>query len=49
MRRPRRPPNEHLLGAGVWQRVLCLGAVVTVVALGAGRWADRVGPGAPGR
>ncbi|GAA2740773.1 cation-transporting P-type ATPase [Kitasatospora cinereorecta] len=43
MRRPPRPPNEHVLGAGVWQRVLCLGGVVTVVALGAGRWADGAG------
>ncbi|MER7751931.1 cation-transporting P-type ATPase [Kitasatospora sp. NPDC097643] len=43
MQRPPRPPNEHVLGAGVWQRVLCLGAVVTLVALGAGRWAHWAG------
>ncbi|MEU9048193.1 MULTISPECIES: cation-transporting P-type ATPase [unclassified Kitasatospora] len=43
MRRPPRPPDEHVLGAGVWQRVLLLGAVVTLVALGAGLWAERAG------
>ncbi|WP_457030772.1 cation-translocating P-type ATPase [Kitasatospora sp. P5_F3] len=43
MRRPPRPPDEHVLGAGLWQRVLRLGVVVTVVALGAGLWAEGAG------
>ncbi|WP_354637174.1 cation-translocating P-type ATPase [Kitasatospora camelliae] len=43
MRRPPRPPDEHVLGAGLWQGVLRLGVVVTVVALGAGLWAEWAG------
>ncbi|BFV55406.1 HAD-IC family P-type ATPase [Kitasatospora sp. CMC57] len=43
MRRPPRPPDEHVLGAGLWQRVLRLGVVVTAVALGAGLWAEGAG------
>ncbi|MFI8458585.1 cation-translocating P-type ATPase [Kitasatospora sp. NPDC085464] len=43
MRRPPRPPNEHVLGAGLWQRVLRLGVVITLIALGAGLWAERAG------
>ncbi|MFD8703415.1 cation-translocating P-type ATPase [Kitasatospora sp. NPDC059648] len=35
MERPPRPPGQHILGAGVWQRVLLLGLVVAASALGA--------------
>lgn len=40
VRRPR-PPKEHVLGAGLWHRVLTLGCLITVVALGAAAWARR--------
>ncbi|WP_313896498.1 HAD-IC family P-type ATPase [Streptomyces sp. GC420] len=43
MNRPPRPPQEHVLGAGLWNRVLALGALVTAVSLVAGVWADRRG------
>ncbi|MFI8363934.1 cation-translocating P-type ATPase [Streptomyces sp. NPDC085612] len=36
MRRPPRPPGQHILAAGVWQRLLVLAAVVTTFSLGAG-------------
>lgn len=36
MRRPARPPDQHILGGGAWQRLLVLAAVVTAVSLGAG-------------
>ncbi|MFD7611641.1 cation-translocating P-type ATPase [Streptomyces sp. NPDC059828] len=36
MRRPPRPPHQHVLGHGLWQRVLFLGMVVTVSCLAAG-------------
>ncbi|WP_086830433.1 cation-translocating P-type ATPase [Streptomyces sp. NRRL B-24572] len=36
MRRPPRPPDQHILGGGAWQRLLVLAAVVTAVSLGAG-------------
>ncbi|MFE5587074.1 HAD-IC family P-type ATPase, partial [Kitasatospora sp. NPDC056531] len=39
MARPPRPPHQHILGSGVWQRVLLLGLVVAAVALGAAIWA----------
>ncbi|MEU9076978.1 cation-translocating P-type ATPase [Kitasatospora sp. NPDC048538] len=39
MSRPPRPPHQHILGAGVWQRVLLLGLVVAAAALGAAVWA----------
>ncbi|MQS17132.1 HAD-IC family P-type ATPase [Streptomyces kaniharaensis] len=39
MARPPRPPHQHILGSGVWQRVLLLGLVVAAVALGAALWA----------
>ncbi|WP_306326916.1 HAD-IC family P-type ATPase [Streptomyces venezuelae] len=35
MRRPPRPPEQHILGAGAWQRLLLLAAVVTAATLGA--------------
>ncbi|MFJ9770601.1 HAD-IC family P-type ATPase [Kitasatospora sp. NPDC101157] len=39
MTRPPRPPHQHILGSGVWQRVLLLGLVVAAASLGAGLWA----------
>ncbi|MFJ9610401.1 cation-translocating P-type ATPase [Kitasatospora sp. NPDC101176] len=39
MTRPPRPPHQHILGSGVWQRVLLLGLVVATASLGAGLWA----------
>ncbi|WP_225800954.1 cation-translocating P-type ATPase [Streptomyces sp. NK15101] len=36
MRRPPRPPDQHILGGGAWQRLLVLAAVVTAASLGAG-------------
>ncbi|MFC8765430.1 cation-translocating P-type ATPase [Streptomyces sp. NPDC057193] len=36
MRRPPRPPGQHILGGGAWQRLLVLAAVVTTASLGAG-------------
>ena len=43
MRRPPRPPAESVLGAGLWQRVLRVGVVITAVTLGAALWADATG------
>ncbi|MFF2659791.1 cation-translocating P-type ATPase [Kitasatospora sp. NPDC058032] len=39
MARPPRPPDQHILGSGVWQRVLWLGLVVAAASLGAALWA----------
>ncbi|MFE4976622.1 cation-translocating P-type ATPase [Kitasatospora sp. NPDC056651] len=39
MSRPPRPPDQHILGSGVWQRVLLLGLALTAAALGAALWA----------
>jgi Ca2+-transporting ATPase len=36
MHRPPRPPHQHVLGHGLWQRVLFLAAVVTMASLAAG-------------
>jgi Ca2+-transporting ATPase len=38
MRRPPRPPHQHVLGDGLWQRVLRLAAMVTAASLAAGLW-----------
>ena len=38
MTRPPRPPAESVIGAGLWPRVLALGALVTAVTLGVGLW-----------
>ncbi|MFD5626569.1 cation-translocating P-type ATPase [Streptomyces sp. NPDC127072] len=43
MRRPPRPPGQHVLGGGLWQRILRLGTVVTVASLAAGLWARHAG------
>ncbi len=44
MRRPPRPPTESVLGAGLWQRILRVGIVITAVTLGAAVWADQHRP-----
>ena len=38
MRRPPRPPEESVLGDGLWQQALRVSLVLTVVALAVGRW-----------
>ncbi|MEV4706368.1 cation-transporting P-type ATPase [Actinoplanes sp. NPDC049316] len=43
MRRPPRPPAESVLGAGLWQRILRVGAVIAAVTLGIAVWADATG------
>ncbi|MFJ3099723.1 cation-translocating P-type ATPase [Streptomyces hydrogenans] len=43
MRRPPRPPDQHILGGGAWQRLLVLAAVVTTASLGAGLVAQALG------
>ncbi|WP_326651381.1 MULTISPECIES: cation-translocating P-type ATPase C-terminal domain-containing protein [unclassified Streptomyces] len=43
MRRPPRPPGQHVLGGGLWQRVLRLGTVVTGTSLAAGLWVRHTG------
>ncbi|MEU2164049.1 cation-transporting P-type ATPase [Streptomyces sp. NPDC019208] len=43
MHRPPRPPDQHVMGHGLWQRVLFLGAVVTAVCLVVGLLARTVG------
>ncbi|MGW1518578.1 cation-translocating P-type ATPase [Streptomyces sp. NPDC002287] len=43
MRRPPRPPRQHILAAGVWQRLLVLAATVTAVSLLAGTTARALG------
>ena len=39
MDRPPRPPNETVLGAGLWQRIARVGVVIAAVTLGIGMWA----------
>jgi Ca2+-transporting ATPase len=39
MRRPPRPPSETVLGGGLWQRILRVGAVIAAVTIGVGVWA----------
>jgi P-type Ca2+ transporter type 2C len=43
MRRPPRPPEESVLGDGLWQRVLRMSLVLAVAALGLGRWGMQSG------
>ena len=43
MARPPRPPEQSVLGGGLWQRVLVVGVVLTATALALGIWADRTG------
>ncbi|MFI8371903.1 cation-translocating P-type ATPase [Streptomyces sp. NPDC085466] len=43
MRRPPRPPDQHILGGGAWKRLRTLTAVVTAASLGAGLAARALG------
>jgi Ca2+-transporting ATPase len=43
MRRPPRPPEESVAGAGLWQRVLRVGAVISAVTLGVALWGHATG------
>ncbi len=43
MRHPPRPPEESVLGAGLWPRILFMGACVAAVTLVAGVWARETG------
>ncbi|QLH25311.1 cation-translocating P-type ATPase [Streptomyces sp. Rer75] len=43
MRHPPRPPEESVLGAGLWPRILAMGAFVACVTLVAGVWARDTG------
>jgi Ca2+-transporting ATPase len=43
MDRPPLPPRQHVLGSGLWQKALSLGAVVCAVSFGAGLWAHGSG------
>ena len=43
MSHPPRPPAESVLGAGLWQRVLRVGVVISGVTLGIAVWADHTG------
>ena len=38
MTRPPRPPDQSVLGDGLWRRVLVLGALLAAVAIGVGAW-----------
>ncbi|MFI2184450.1 cation-translocating P-type ATPase [Streptomyces sioyaensis] len=43
MRRPARPPEQSVLGAGLWPRILAMGLVVTAGTLAVGVWAQQTG------
>ncbi len=43
MRRPPRPPEQSVLGDGLWQRVLVISAVLGAAGLGLGVWAQDAG------
>ncbi|MFF9785871.1 cation-translocating P-type ATPase [Streptomyces nigrescens] len=43
MRRPARPPEQSVLGAGLWPRILAMGIVVTAGTLAVGVWAQQTG------
>ncbi|GAA1913525.1 HAD-IC family P-type ATPase [Streptomyces durmitorensis] len=43
MHRPPRRPRQHVLGGGLWQRVLRLSILVTAVCLGASLWVRHTG------
>jgi Ca2+-transporting ATPase len=40
MRRGPRSPHEHVLGAGLWQRIIWTGALIAAVTLAAALWAE---------
>ena len=43
MRRPPRPPDESVLGAGLWQRVVLIAAALSTATLGLAVWSDASG------
>ncbi|WP_328325709.1 cation-transporting P-type ATPase [Kribbella sp. NBC_00382] len=43
MSRGPRAPDEHVLGGGLWQRIAWTGALISLVAIAAGVWAERTG------
>ena len=43
MNRPPRPPAESVLGAGLWQRILRVGAVISAITLGVALWGHASG------
>ncbi|WP_308163959.1 cation-translocating P-type ATPase [Nonomuraea sediminis] len=43
MERPPRPPSQSILGAGLWQRVIRIAVVLTLVTLGVAVWAQQTG------
>jgi Ca2+-transporting ATPase len=43
MRRAPRPPEESVLGAGLWPRILLMGTFLATVTLAAGVWAHETG------
>ncbi|WP_078592042.1 cation-translocating P-type ATPase [Streptomyces megasporus] len=43
MRRPPRPPDQHVLGDGLWLRIVRLAGVVTAASLAAAVWAEASG------
>ncbi|MBD0422686.1 cation-translocating P-type ATPase [Streptomyces sp. TRM S81-3] len=43
MRHPPRPPEESVLGAGLWPRILLMGVFVATVTLAVGVWARETG------
>jgi Ca2+-transporting ATPase len=43
MHRPPRPPDQSVLGAGLWQRILQLGLVIAATSVGVGWWAHEHG------
>ncbi|WP_344449358.1 cation-transporting P-type ATPase [Actinocorallia aurantiaca] len=43
MRRPPRPPEQSILGAGLWQRIVRIAVVLTAVTLGVAVWAEHTG------
>ncbi|MGX8904184.1 cation-translocating P-type ATPase [Streptomyces netropsis] len=43
MHRPPRPPEESVLGQGLWARILALGVLITAVTLAVGYWAHGTG------
>src|SRR5262249_19254966 len=43
MHRPPRPPAESVLGGGLWQRIVRVGAMIAAVTLGIAVWAHATG------
>ncbi len=43
MHRPPRPPEESVIGSGLWQRVLVMAAVMVLACIGVGLWAQSDG------